>query len=248
MPQPRAPRMMQTQHAEAQAFGAAGGAAAGGEPAGGAAGGATATTAPRVRTAPGGGAERSLPVRQRKEVQEVPHAQRPGVGVVSDDRPGDRVRQVLALMAGQLERYVEGDALALDGLAASLEAPDLTADDLLATAWVLRSLERVSWNGVPAAPDLLVADTSALGAQAQRVLSAEERESLGPDAWGYLLDLRRRGTLDAGQFERVVDALAGCGMRPVSLELAREAAANVVLQLDPEASGEVSHGDLEVAH
>jgi len=167
---------------------------------------------------------------------------------VNDERPTLRVRQLLALMAEHLERYVEGDALALDALVAALQNPDLTGDDLLATAWVLRSLEYVSWNGVPAAPDLLSADAPVPAAQVQRMLSAEERESLGPDAWGYLLGLRRSGTLDAGQFERVVDLLAGSGMRPVSLEMAREAAASVVLQLDPEASGELPYGDLDVAH
>ena len=55
VPQPRAPRVMQTQHAEAQAFGAAGGAAGDEGPgvraAGGPAGGGVAP-APRVRTAP----------------------------------------------------------------------------------------------------------------------------------------------------------------------------------------------------
>jgi uncharacterized protein Smg (DUF494 family) len=167
---------------------------------------------------------------------------------MSDERPTLRVRQVLALMAGHLERYIEGDALALDALVAALQDPDLATDDLLATAWVLRSLEYVSWNGAPAAPDLLSASAPAALAEAQRVLSAEERESLGPDAWGYLLHLRRSGTLDAGQFERVVDLLAGSGMHPVSLAMAREAAASVVLDLDPEASGEIPYGDLDVAH
>jgi hypothetical protein len=167
---------------------------------------------------------------------------------VNDERPTVRVRQVLAQMAEHLERYVEGDALALDALRAALQDPDLTADDLLATAWVLRSLEYVSWNGVPAAPDLLLEGAHAPAIQVQRVLSAEERESVGPDAWGYLLDLRRRGTLDAGQFERVVDLLAGSGMHPVSLAMAREVAASVVLELDPEASGEIPYGDLDVAH
>jgi hypothetical protein len=167
---------------------------------------------------------------------------------VNDERSTDRVRQVLALMAEHLERYAEGDALALEALGAALQDPDLTADDLLATAWVLRSLDHVSWSGVSAAPDLLSTEVPAAGAPVQRVLSAEERESLGPDAWGYLLDLRRSGTLDAGQFERVVDLLAGSGMHPVSLAMAREAAASVVLQLDPEASGEMPYGDLDVAH
>jgi len=167
---------------------------------------------------------------------------------MNDERLTVRVRQLLALMAGHLERTVEGDVLALDALVAALQNPDLTGDDLLATAWVLRSLEYISWNGVPAAPDLLSAGAPAPTAQVQRVLSAEERESLGPDAWGYLLGLRRSGTLDAGQFERVVDLLAGSGMYPVSLAMAREAAASVVLELDPEAPGEIPYGDLDVAH
>jgi hypothetical protein len=167
---------------------------------------------------------------------------------MNDERQTIRVRQLLAVMAEQLERTVEGDALALDALVAALQSPDLTADDLIATAWVLRSLDYASWNSVSAAPDLLSADAPAPGSQVQRVLSAEERESLGPDAWGYLLGLRRSGTLDAGQFERVVDLLAGSGMHPVSLAMAREAAASVVLELDPEACGEIPYGDLDVAH
>jgi len=167
---------------------------------------------------------------------------------MNDERQTVRVRQLLAVMAEQLERTVEGDALALDALVAALQNADLTADDLIATAWVLRSLDYASWNGVPAAPDLLSADAPVPAAQVQRVLSAEEREWLGPDAWGYLLGLRRSGTLDAGQFERVVDLLAGSGMHPVSLAMAREAAASVVLELDPEACGEIPYGDLDVAH
>jgi hypothetical protein len=167
---------------------------------------------------------------------------------MNDERQTVRVRQLLAVMAEQLERTVEGDALALDALVAALQNPDLTADDLIATAWVLRSLDYASWNGVSVAPDLLSADAHVPAAQVQRVLSAEERESLGPDAWGYLLGLRRSGTLDAGQFERVLDLLAGSGMHPVSLAMAREAAASVVLELDPEACGEIPYGDLDVAH
>jgi uncharacterized protein Smg (DUF494 family) len=167
---------------------------------------------------------------------------------VSDGRSADRVRRVLALLANHLERYVEGDALALDALGAALQDPAFDADDLVDAAWVLRSLEHVAGNGVPAAPDLLSGDALAHGALAQRVPSAEERESLGPEAWGYLLGLRQRGTLDAGQLERVLELLSGSGARPVSLALAREAAASVVLQLDPEASGEIPYGDLDVAH
>ena len=77
VPQPRAPRVTQTQHAEAQTFGGAAGPAARGRRPGGAgrAGdGGGAPAAPRVRSGAGGRAQRSLPVRQRQEVQEVPHA------------------------------------------------------------------------------------------------------------------------------------------------------------------------------
>jgi hypothetical protein len=38
---------------------------------------------------------------------------------MNDERSTDRVRVVLALLAEHLERYLEGDALALDGLAAA---------------------------------------------------------------------------------------------------------------------------------
>jgi len=161
---------------------------------------------------------------------------------VTDERSTDRVRLVLRLLAEHLERHLEGDPRALEALGGALEDPALTPDDLLAATWVLRSLENVSWSGEPAGPG------TAPGPQAQRVLSAEERESLGPEAWGYLLDLKRRGALDHGQFERVLDVLADSGMRPVSLALARDVAARVVLQLDPEASGETPYGDHGLTH
>jgi hypothetical protein len=164
---------------------------------------------------------------------------------VNDERSVERVRRVLALLAGHLERHLDGDVTALEELGEALQGQDVDADDLLAATWVLRALERVPWRGAPAAADLLPAGG---GTSAGRVASAEERESLGPEAWGYLLDLRRRGMLDAAQFERVVDILAGTGLRPVSLALAREAAASVVLELDPENGGEDLYGDLDVAH
>jgi hypothetical protein len=166
---------------------------------------------------------------------------------VNDERAAARVRRLLARVADQLERHAEGDVLALDGLVTALQDPNLSDDDLAAAAWVLRSLEYASWNFVSAAPEP-DGDVAAPTGPAQRVPSAEERETLGPDAWGYLLGLRGSGALDAEQFERVVDLLAGSGVHPVSLALARDVAASVVLNLDPEASGEIPHGDLDVAH
>ena len=164
---------------------------------------------------------------------------------MNDGHSNERVRRVLAVLAERIERHLEGDALALDELAEALQSGEFGPQDLAAATWVLRSLERVPWREAPVA-DLPPA--AGPGPPAGRVPSAEERESLGPEAWGYLLDLRRRGLLDAGQFERVVELLADAGLRPVSLELARDAAATVVLDLDPESEGEDLHGDLGVAH
>jgi hypothetical protein len=165
---------------------------------------------------------------------------------VNDERSTERVRHVLALLAEHLERHLDGDGMALEELGEALQGQGVASEDLLAATWVLRSLERVPWRSVPAEADLLSAGGA--GPSFGRVPSAEERESLGPEAWGYLLDLRRRGLLDAAQFERVVDILAGTGLRPVSLALAREAAASVVLELDPENGGEDFYGDVDVAH
>lgn len=162
---------------------------------------------------------------------------------MNDERAAARVRRVLARLAAHLERQAHGDALALDALVSDLLDPELTSDDLVGAAWVLRSLGDVSWSAVPAAADLLAPGLP--GPPAERVPSAEERDALTPDAWGYLLGLRRRGSLDAGQFERVLDLLAGSGVRPVTLAMARDAAATVALELDPETSDGI-YGDLGV--
>jgi len=161
---------------------------------------------------------------------------------MSDERAAARVRQVLALVAGHLERFADGDALALDALGAALQDPGLTVEDLMAAVWVLRALARGDGQGMAAAPG------AAPGPQAQRVPSAEEREMVGPEAWGYLLALRGRGALDAGQFERVLDRLAGSGTHPASLAMAGEAAASVVLQVDADRPQWIRHEDLDVAH
>src|SRR2546428_148020 len=68
------------------------------------------------------------------------------------------------------------------------------------------------------------------GRGVHRMLSPLERESLSTEAWGYLLSLRRRGSLDAGQFERVLDRLTATGVRPIDVALVREVAARVALR------------------
>jgi uncharacterized protein Smg (DUF494 family) len=87
------------------------------------------------------------------------------------------------------------------------------------------------------------------GRDAQRVLSAEERDTLTTEAWGYLLDLRSSGALDAGQLERVLETLTTNEERPVEVDRARDVAARVALEpQDGTLPGEYPHGDQEVAH
>ena len=82
----------------------------------------------------------------------------------------------------------------------------------------------------------------------QRVLSHEERANMSPEAWGFLLDLRRRGSLDPGQFEEVLDQLSGPGTRPVDVATAREIAARVALHVDEEGGPMLSFMDHDRAH
>src|SRR5262249_23147256 len=98
----------------------------------------------------------------------------------------------------------------------------LSPDDLLSAVMVLRSVSTAGGE-----PD---GDDEPMPARhAHRVLSPEERAILMPEAWGFLLRLRKDGSLDAAQFERVLDLVAGCGIRPVGVEHVREAAVRVAM-------------------
>ncbi len=149
--------------------------------------------------------------------------------------------RVLRLLARKLEEYLEGDDLALATLAEALEQEGATPDEIQAAVLGLRGVAGLQPPGgwVAGMP----------GRNVQRVLSAEERDSLTIEAWGYLLDLRSSGTLDADQFERVLEALTASGERPVEVERARETAARVALESqDGTPPAEYPHGDQEVAH
>jgi len=159
--------------------------------------------------------------------------------MMSDDREGAEVRRLLALIADHLEDYLEGNELALETLGESLEQGGFTSEDLLSAVLALRSL------GSEALGAAVVAVDDPPGEAAQRVLSAHERESLSPEAWGYLLGLRRRGALDAEQFERVLDRLTTSGIRPVGVELAREVAASIALR---RSEGFYDRGDGDLSH
>ncbi len=156
-------------------------------------------------------------------------------------RREDGVGRVLRLVARKLEDYLDGDDLALETLAEALEQQGASPDDVQAAALGIRGL---AGGGAPAG---WVAGFPAR--EAHRVLSAEERESLTTETWGYLLDLRSSGTLDADQFERVLETLTSFAERPVEVGRAREVAARVALESeDGTDPGDHPHGDQEVAH
>ena len=162
---------------------------------------------------------------------------------MADERLDRAVARLLCLLSDRLESFLEGDETALETLGESIEQADFSAEEVQAAILLLGSLARGAWPGAP------VAVPRAPGKSAQRVLSAEERESLSTEAWGYLLDLKRRGSLTAEDFERTLDLLSGCGVRPVSVDLARDVATRVALKVDdPGESREGRRGDSDLAH
>jgi uncharacterized protein Smg (DUF494 family) len=84
------------------------------------------------------------------------------------------------------------------------------------------------------------------GRGALRVPSDEERALMRPEAWGYLLSLRRRGSIDAEQFERVVEQVVASGVRPVEVDQVREVATRVALQCDESDEPGETHGALDL--
>ncbi len=141
------------------------------------------------------------------------------------ERDGAAALRAIHAIADHLEAYLEGDDLAFETLGERLEESGLSGEDLQEALLALRSV-----SGEGGVPGLDVATSP--GRESQRVLSSEERAALSPEAWGFLLDLRRRGSLDPGQFEQVLDTLSVCGIRPVDIETAREVAARVALRVD----------------
>lgn len=161
---------------------------------------------------------------------------------MSEPLSDDAVLRLLHLLADRLESYLEGDENALETLGEWIEESDFSADDLGAAILVLRSFA-----GRPSVEKTSVGDPP--GERALRIPSAQERDLVSPEAWGYLLDLRRRGSLNPEQFERVLDILGDSGLRAVGVELARDVATRVALDFDrPEGLGDTGHGDFDLAH
>jgi uncharacterized protein Smg (DUF494 family) len=159
---------------------------------------------------------------------------------MSDERDREAVQRLLGLIAQHLEEFFEGDEMALVALASTLEDSEFTADQIQSAVLTLKSLagSRSAASQTPGDPP---------GRLSQRVLSEQERGSLSPEAWGYLLDLRRRGSLDPGQFECVLDRLAASGVKPVDVTMAHDMAVRVALS----GGGSMTEGALgesDVAH
>ena len=157
---------------------------------------------------------------------------------MSDERDREAVQKLLGLVARHLDDFFEGDEMALEALGSALEDCEFTEDQVQSAVLTLRSLAgaRSTAAQTPVDPP---------GRLSQRVLSDQERGSLSPEAWGYLLDLRRRGSLDAGQFERVLDRLATSGVRPVDVTMAHDVAVRVALSGGgPTTEGALGENDL----
>ena len=162
---------------------------------------------------------------------------------MSDQGRGDVIQRLFDLLADHLEAWLEGDDLALESLDQALQESGMSGEEIEAGVLALRTLA-----GRPAGAAVATVD-EAPGLRAQRVMSPEERESLSPEAWGFLLDLKQRGSLDPMQFERVLDRLAASGVRPIGVDLAREVAVRVAMcGASRSESFEEGAGDGELAH
>jgi len=160
--------------------------------------------------------------------------------VNDDDNTEQRAARVLRRLAERLEAYLNGDELAFEALAERLDEEAFGPDDLEAAIWLLRGIAEPAM----AAVEL----EGAPGDHTQRILSDEERAAMSPEAWGYLLDLRRRGSLDASQIERVLDHVTESGEGPIDVAQAREIATRIAMQADRPIAGESPHGEIEVIH
>jgi uncharacterized protein Smg (DUF494 family) len=160
------------------------------------------------------------------------------------DLSGDaQILRLLKLLADHLEGFLEGDDFSFDTLSEAIEEGQYSADDIHAAIMALRGFSGEFEEDAQGAMEDIP------GKRALRVWSAEERESVSPEAWGYLLGLRLKGSLDAGQFERVLDLLTASGVRPVGVDLAQEVATRVALQIhDREGGPDFEHGEVDLAN
>src|ERR1044072_1147746 len=141
---------------------------------------------------------------------------------MSDEPPHEAVQRLLRRVGDRLESFLEGDDLAFETLGEAIEEAHFTSDEIQTAVLMVQSLTGTFAHGATASVE------GRPGKHAHRVWSDQERELLEPEAWGLLLDLRERGSLDAEQFERVLDVLASMS-RPVGIDAVREVAGRVAL-------------------
>ena len=156
-------------------------------------------------------------------------------------RDGGAALSALRRIADRLEAWIDGDELAFETLGQCLEELRLSDEDLRDAVLALRAL--TDEGEVPG-----LEGEAAPGRDSQRVLSTEERATLSPEAWGFLLALRRRGSLDPSQFEQVLDQLHGLGLRPVDLATVREVATRVALRVGEDGHAALMFMDHDRAH
>ena len=162
---------------------------------------------------------------------------------MSDEAHHDAVQRLLRLMGDRLESFLDGEELAFETLGEAIDESHFTPDEIHATLLVLNSLAG-SYPGTS-----LASVEGTPGKHAHRVWSDEERESLTPEAWGFMLDLKGRGSLDPEQFERVLDVLTTSMTRPVGIDVVREVAARIALHVEvSEGMGESEYGEHDLAH
>ena len=160
---------------------------------------------------------------------------------MTSDKPLVRgALEVLRQLADRLESHLDGDPEAFETLGESLDQGTFTSAEVEAALMVLRSL-----HGGLGEVHASVRETP--GRDAHRIQSAEERGWLSPEAWTYLMRLRRLGALDPEQFERVLGRLSGYRERPVGVDLAGRVAAHVVLRYEEPTDVEESRHD-DLAH
>jgi len=159
---------------------------------------------------------------------------------VNDENTQQRASRILRRLAERLEAYLGGDDLAFEALGERLDEEAFGPDDLQAAAWMLRSLSEPSLAAIELEGEP--------GENALRILSPEERAAMSPEAWGYLLELRRRGSLDARQIERVLDRVTEFGEGPIDVAQAREIATRIALQADHLLAGDTPNGEIEIIH
>src|SRR3989442_12120833 len=106
----------------------------------------------------------------------MPHAHRPGSGDrrMNEDHRMEPVQKLLHLIAEHLERWLEGDELALEVLGEAISESGVTEDHLQAAVLMLRSLAGAPVSGGLAA----LADPP--GRRARRVVKVQGREALDP--------------------------------------------------------------------